>query len=49
MPGCESECKASKTVRRKSAGMKGRGTPVDMSHTIGGIGGRNGDRLKDER
>ena len=34
MPGCESEWSELNTVRQNLAGMKGRGTPVDVSQTI---------------
>ena len=33
-PGCESECKESKTCRRYNDGTIGRGTPVDISQMI---------------
>ena len=34
MPGCGSEWSELNSVRRNLAGTKGRGTPVDVSHTI---------------
>ena len=34
IPGWDSECSELKTARRNFVGTKGRGTPVEVSHTI---------------